>query len=683
MGWRLPTGQEWTNAFGAPQNWKSITQTFASPLKIHGAGLLDSPNGGLAKRGSQANYWSGTSNAVTTSWVNYIDGGSPAYSALSKSYGFSVRCLRDELTTSAPSVSKVTIAAATMTTTSASGSAMVSPDGGSPVTDRGLVWNTTGNPTIADNVIRSGAGLGTFNAVLTGLKEGPTYYVRGYATNSKGTGYSKESESFKICPPEFTVTHIAGVNGAPVTKTVTYHSVNTKLSGAARCWITQNLGADREALSGTDNSEPSSGWYWQFNRLQGYKVDPVAGRVPATAWPAISETVDWSTDNDPCVQLLSTGWRLPTETEWTNVYSNGWTGSGDTYASVLKIHTGGLIDLSGNPGSRGAQGNFFPSTSRNATQVNFTYFRPGLLATQLIEKKYGFTLRCLRDELILGVPSLSKVTIPASGMTMTTADGQAITASDGGTPVTDRGFVWNTTGNPTLADQIVHAGSGLGAITGKLTGLTETPTYYVRAFATNSAGTGYSKETKISFKICPPTFTISHVAGLNGAPETKTVTYHSVNSSLSGTAKCWITQDLGADNEAVSANDATNGAAGWYWQFNKIQAFKSIGGVRTPATNWISSISEDSNWSRANDPCILLLGGGWRIPTSTEYANIIAPAQGLSTINMGYATELKLHAAGFLNYSNAVKTASGTQINYYWQLIRETQIMVFILISMG
>ncbi len=68
-----------------------------------------------------------------------------------------------------------------------------------------------------------------------------------------------------------------------VNKTIDYSTIETNLSGGNKCWITQNLGSDRQALSAADATEESAGWYWQFNRKQGYKHDGVA-RIPGTSW---------------------------------------------------------------------------------------------------------------------------------------------------------------------------------------------------------------------------------------------------------------------------------------------------------------------------------------------------------------------------------------------------------------
>lgn len=69
----------------------------------------------------------------------------------------------------------------------------VTDDGGDPISDRGVVWNTTGSPTLADNSSSNGTGLGNFTATLSGLTASTTYYVRAFATNAVGTAYGPET----------------------------------------------------------------------------------------------------------------------------------------------------------------------------------------------------------------------------------------------------------------------------------------------------------------------------------------------------------------------------------------------------------------------------------------------------------------------------------------------------------
>jgi len=61
---------------------------------------------------------------------------------------------------------------------------------------------------------------------------------------------------------------------------------------------------------------------------------------------------------------------------------------------------------------------------------------------------------------------------------------------DGGT-ITARGICWSTTSTPTIANNKTSEGSGSANFSSVLSDLTFNTTYYVRAYATNSAGTGY------------------------------------------------------------------------------------------------------------------------------------------------------------------------------------------------
>ena len=80
--------------------------------------------------------------------------------------------------------------------TSAIAGGIVLTDEGASVTERGVCYSTTTNPTIYDTKIASGSGTGGFNVPLNTLIPNTTYYVRAYATNKNGTAYG-ENKSFK------------------------------------------------------------------------------------------------------------------------------------------------------------------------------------------------------------------------------------------------------------------------------------------------------------------------------------------------------------------------------------------------------------------------------------------------------------------------------------------------------
>lgn len=65
-------------------------------------------------------------------------------------------------------------------------------DGGSEVTERGVCWATTPNPTTSGSHLASGSGTGDFSVTLSGLTANTTYHVRAYAMNEKGTAYGED-----------------------------------------------------------------------------------------------------------------------------------------------------------------------------------------------------------------------------------------------------------------------------------------------------------------------------------------------------------------------------------------------------------------------------------------------------------------------------------------------------------
>lgn len=68
----------------------------------------------------------------------------------------------------------------------------VNSDGGSEVTERGVCWATTQNPTTNDSHLSNGSGTGEFSVEITGLTANTSYHVRAYAVNEKGTAYGDD-----------------------------------------------------------------------------------------------------------------------------------------------------------------------------------------------------------------------------------------------------------------------------------------------------------------------------------------------------------------------------------------------------------------------------------------------------------------------------------------------------------
>ena len=65
-------------------------------------------------------------------------------------------------------------------------------NGGCTLTERGICWSTSRNPTINDSKFASGTSVGQYYALMNGLSLNSTYYVRAFATNCLGTSYGEE-----------------------------------------------------------------------------------------------------------------------------------------------------------------------------------------------------------------------------------------------------------------------------------------------------------------------------------------------------------------------------------------------------------------------------------------------------------------------------------------------------------
>jgi hypothetical protein len=97
----------------------------------------------------------------------------------------------------------------------------------------------------------------------------------------------------------------------------------------------------------------------------------------------------------------------------------------------------------------------------------------------------------------LTLPTLAETTAVTSITGATASSGGNIT-SNGGASITARGVCWNTSINPTTSNNTTTNGSGLGAFSSSITGLTTNTVYHVRAYASNSLGTSYGNDIAFS-----------------------------------------------------------------------------------------------------------------------------------------------------------------------------------------
>lgn len=160
--------------------------------------------------GSGTGSFSSNITSLTPGTVYYVR----AYATNSVGTGYGNELTFTSKAATAPVLGATNAASGVLSTKAVSGGNITS-DGGLPVSARGVCWNTSGNPTIADSKSSDGTGLGSFNSNLTGLTPGTKYYVKAYGTNAAGTGYGTEM-SFT------TITLAAPVLTAPASATWTF-----------------------------------------------------------------------------------------------------------------------------------------------------------------------------------------------------------------------------------------------------------------------------------------------------------------------------------------------------------------------------------------------------------------------------------------------------------------------------
>jgi hypothetical protein len=219
------------------------------------------------------------------------------------------------------------------------------------------------------------------------------------------------------------------------------------------------------------------------------------------------------------------------------------------------------------------------------------------------------------------------------------------------------GYKWSTTNNYTTA-------TDMGALLTKTqTSLAMATVYTSYAWAYFDCGTSLPLTMMGTTQSCGGSLVANHVQS-TVVPVTKSVTYGTVTGVPGEPGKCWITSNLGADHQATAVNDATEPSAGWYWQFNRIRGFKHDGSQYVPLVPWNSTINENSDWQGGADPCAILLGNPWRIPTDNEWANVDGYG-GWTNWNGPWNSLLKLHAAGLLSSSIGALFYRGS-LGYYW-----------------
>jgi hypothetical protein len=324
---------------------------------------------------------------------------------------------------------------------------------------------------------------------------------------------------------------------------VTYGMVTAE---DGNCWLDRNLGATRVATAYNDSV--AYGWYFQWGRgVDGHqiKTSSTTSTVSSSDTPGHNKFItptsatanDWcwpqnnnlwqgaSGINNPC----PTGYRLPTSLEWTNLKNTaGITNYTTAYNSSLRLTANGMRHLtSAAIQNAGSSGYYRSSTISGTGAKDFVTGASYVFPSNTAARGFGMAVRCIMDNPIL---SPTPTTQTPTNITTTTAQGNGNITNTGGENPT-RHIQWGTTSGSYTHSCTAGTGS-TGSYSCNLTNLTPNTTYYVRAYATNSAGTAYGSQTSFTTQAASPTVTTGSASNID-----------QWNVTLSGT----IT-DIGADN---------------------------------------------------------------------------------------------------------------------------------------
>jgi len=202
-----------------------------------------------------------------------------------------------------------------------------------------------------------------------------------------------------------------------------------------------------------------------------------------------------------------------------------------------------------------------------------------------------------------------------------TCNGNVI--DDGGTAITKRGICWGGSHNPTTANDKMLNGSGTGSFICTIEGLLTNTQYYMRAYAVNSAGTGYGNE--ITFRTWNAEMVIDFDGNL----------YHTVTIG----SQVWLVENLkvthyrdGDPIELVTDNQQWEGlTSGAYCNYDN----SSVNVV---------TYGRLYNWFAVNDPRNIA-PADWHVSSDQEWSSL-SDHLGGNAVAGG-----KLKEAGFLHWS--------------------------------
>lgn len=361
----------------------------------------------------------------------------------------------------------------------------ITDEGSGTVIERGVCWSTSITPTIADNLTKDGGGAGSYTSEITNLDPAKTYYVRAYAQNEAGLGYGM-AMSFTTLPPTLPSISTTGVTSVTQT-TATSGGTITSDGGSpiinqGVCWNT--TGSPTLSDDHTSDLAEMGTFISSLTGLTGNTTYCIRAYAQNNVGVTYGKAIYFVTK--PTIPSLTTS-RVTFVTSTSAAVDFSITTDGGSQV----LNRG--ICCSKNPNPTLENATVIHSTS-NVVSINdlaaSTIYYVRAFAVNMNGVGYGNELSFVTQPPILSQIRTTSVFVYDTK----SASVSCIVENGGGAEVISRGICWGTSSNPTLSDNLIERDSGLGSFSCEVTGLLSGTTYYVRAFATNSAGTAYGNE---------------------------------------------------------------------------------------------------------------------------------------------------------------------------------------------
>lgn len=439
------------------------------------------------------------------------------------------------------------------TTNSIQPGGTITSDGGAAITENGVAYGLTANPTISGTkkTTSSPTPVGTpFWVIVSGLTSNTTYHWRAYATNSKGTTYGADMTSTtKPQAPtvttgtpsgtttnSFTITG-SGVTSNPDSQTINEYGVVYDTSTNPTIANSSQLGTGTSAsytdtLPGlTENTTYYVRAYVKWggtNYAYGNQVTYKTQQRPVTTLnsPSSSGTTD---DTKP--KLLFTGTDSDNDFITYQLQLNSTNSFTTPLIDALSASDSGFSNVSTTKADPFYAGNQIQYQTQTDLSRGASYWWRVRGKDTTGTNTWGDWTTAIQFTVNPILASLT--TNGATNIDFDSADVTATINSDGGGAITERGVVYATTTNPTVADSKVVVAGTTSPYTANLTGLSGSTTYYARAYAINSVGTAYGNSITIQTAQTPsaPTVTTGSAASTTDI----TSNFNGNNVTLDGT----------------------------------------------------------------------------------------------------------------------------------------------------